>query len=66
MFDSVQTHTMNESQLKFFREQLQESLCCWRDANDLPEFMDEDLCDIVVGCFVDAEYHECDSVETVH
>ena len=41
---------MNESQLVFLREQLQETLCCWRDANDLPEHVDEELCDLVLAC----------------
>lgn len=54
---------MNESQLVFLREQLQESLCCWRDANDLPEHVDEELCDLVLACFIEAA--EEDSVGTV-
>jgi len=45
---------MNETQLTFLREQLQESLCCWREVNDLPEFVDEELCDLVLGCFIEA------------
>ena len=62
---SMAINQMNETQLTFLREQLQESLCCWREVNDLPEFVDEELCDLVLGCFVDAEYHGRDSVETV-
>ena len=45
---------MNETQLTFLREQLQESLCCWREVNDLPEFVDEELCDLVLACFIEA------------
>jgi len=55
--------TMNDKQIIFLREQLQETLCCWRDANDLPDHVDEELCDIVLQCFIEAD--ECDSVETV-
>jgi len=62
MLSSV-TDSMNETQLTFLREQLQESLCCWREVNDLPEFVDEELCDLVLACFIEAG--ECDSVETV-
>ena len=45
---------MNETQLIHLREQLQEDLCAWRDVNDLPEFVDEELCDIVLDCFIKA------------
>jgi len=46
--------TMTEAQLIYLREQLQEDLCAWRDVNDLPEFVDEELCDIVLNCFIEA------------
>ena len=60
---SMRNNSMNESQLVFLREQLQETLCCWRDANDLPEHVDEELCDLVLACFIEAA--EEDSVGTV-
>jgi len=46
---------MNEKQLIFLREQLQENLICWREGNDLPDHQDEVLCDIVLNAFIDAE-----------
>ena len=49
---------MTEQQLIFLREQLQEDLCSWAEVNDLPEFVQEDLCDIVVDCFVKAADHK--------
>ncbi len=42
---------MNQTDILSLREQLQEDLMCWRDVNDLPEFADEELCDIVVRAF---------------
>lgn len=45
------TTKMTETDLLTLREQLQEDLMSWRDVNDLPEFVDEELCDIVVYAF---------------
>ena len=42
---------MTETDILSLREQLQEDLMCWRDVNDLPVFVDEELCDIVVHAF---------------
>ncbi len=42
---------MSEADILSLREQLQEDLMCWRDVNDLPEFVDEELCDIVIHAF---------------
>jgi hypothetical protein len=46
---------MTEQQLIFLREQLQEDLCSWAEVNDLPDFVQSDLCDIVLNCFIEAE-----------
>ena len=46
---------MTEKQLILLREQLQEDLVCWREANDLPDHQDEVLCDIVLNAFIDVE-----------
>ena len=59
----MRNKSMNESQLVFLREQLQETLCCWREVNDLPEHVDEELCDLVLACFIEAAGE--DSVGTV-
>ena len=42
---------MTDTDMLSLREQLQEDLMCWRDVNDLPEFVDEELCNIVVHAF---------------
>lgn len=42
---------MTEIDILSLREQLQEDLMCWWDVNDLPEFVDEELCDIVIHAF---------------
>jgi len=47
----MSTTKMTETDLLTLREQLQEDLMSWRDVNDLPEFVDEELCDIVVYAF---------------
>ena len=59
----MRNKSMNESQLIFLREQLQETLCCWREVNDLPDHADEELCDLVLACFIEAA--DEDSVGTV-
>ena len=59
----MRNNSMNETQLTFLREELQESLCCWREVNDLPEHVDEELCDLVLACFIEAASE--DSVGTV-
>jgi hypothetical protein len=43
--------SMTQTDILSLREQLQEDLMCWRDVNDLPEFVDEELCDIVIHAF---------------
>ena len=42
---------MTDDDLFTLREQLQEDLMSWRDANELPDFVDEEFCDIVIRAF---------------
>ena len=51
---------MNDKTFIMLREQLCEDLMCWRESNDLPAFVDEELCDIVINAMMKAETIEID------
>jgi hypothetical protein len=42
---------MTNTDILSLREQLQEDLMVWREINDLPEFFDTDLCELVLNSF---------------